>query len=282
MKAIYLLFICIIYFSDSFSQMYSVQLINKDNGEPIEYANIGIVNKNIGTVSNTKGEFNIELNSKYDNDTLYISCIGYERKAYSISKFKSSFRNNDQCIVELQPKIYVLDEVLVRPSNMRIYTLGNFCEANSAYGNAFYSKELGTEIGVLINLPDNTNNAYLQNFRFYVGKFTFDKFPVRLNVYNLKNGKPNENILTQPIFIELTSVGEYIIELEKYQIKTNGDFFISLEYYRVSDGSKGELVFCAVENQNKRNGYFRLTSQGSWMPEFAANTGFSVQVKCEE
>ncbi len=69
MKAIYLLFICIIYLSDSFSQMYSVQLTNKDNGEPIAYANIGIVNKNIGTVSNTQGEFNIELNSKYDNDT---------------------------------------------------------------------------------------------------------------------------------------------------------------------------------------------------------------------
>lgn len=282
MKAIYLLFICIIYYSDSFSQMYSMQLINKDNGERIPYANIGIVNKNIGTVSNAKGEFNIELSSEYDNDTLYLSCIGYERKAYLISNFKNYFRSTDQIILELQPKIYELAEVVVRPLGTKIYTLGNFCESNSAYGNAFYSKELGTEIGLLVNLPDNKNNAYLQNFRFYVGKFTFNKFPVRLNVYNLKNGKPNENILTESIFIELTSVGEYIVELEKYQIITNGDFFISLEYYRVSDGKNGELIFCAVENENKRNSYFRLTSQGSWMPEFAANTGFSVQVKCEE
>lgn len=282
MKAIYLLFICIIYYSDSLSQMYSVQLVNNDNGERIPYANIGIVNKNIGTVSNAKGEFNIELSSEYDNDTLYLSCIGYERKAYLISNFKNYFRSTDQIILELQPKIYELAEVVVRPLGTKIYTLGNFCESNSAYGNAFYSKELGTEIGVLVNLPDNKNNAYLQNFRFYVGKFTFNKFPVRLNVYNLKNGKPNENILTESIFIELTSVGEYIVELEKYQIITNGDFFISLEYYRVSDGKNGELIFCAVENENKRNSYFRLTSQGSWMPEFAANTGFSVQVKCEE
>jgi len=282
MKAIYLLFICIIYYSDSFSQMYSGQLIDQQSGAPISYVNIGIVNKNIGTVSNTKGEFTLELNSTEDNDTLFISCIGYERKAYLISNFKNSFRSMDQIIIELQPKIYELAEVVVRPIGTKIYTLGNFCESNSAYGNAFYSKELGTEIGVLVNLPENKNNAYLQNFRFYVGKFTFDKFPVRLNVYNLKNGRPNENILTEPIFIELTSVGEYIVELEKYQIITNGDFFISLEYYRVSDGKKGELIFCAVENENKRNGYFRLTSQGSWMPEFAANTGFSVQVKCEE
>lgn len=282
MKAIYLLFICIIYYSDSFSQMYSVQLINKDNGERIPYANIGIVNKNVGTVSNTKGEFNIELSSKYDNDTLYISCIGYERKVYSISKFKNLFRNIDQCIVELQPKIYVLDEIVVKPTNMRIYTLGNFCEANSAYGNAFYSKELGTEIGVLVNLPDNKNNAYLQNFRFYVGKFTFDKFPIRLNVYDLKNGKPNENILTEPIFIEITRTGEYIIELEKYEIITSGDFFISLEYYRVPDIKEGELIFCSVEKEDKGNSYYRLTSQASWIPEVVANIGFSVQIKCKE
>jgi hypothetical protein len=213
---------------------------------------------------------------------LCISCIGYESRTYLIHNFKNIFRNTEQITIELKPKIYQLEEVIVKPIDLETYTLGNFCESNSAYGNAFYSKELGTEIGVLVNLPDNKNNAYLQNFRFYVGKFTFDKFPVRLNVYNLKNGKPNENILTEPIFIELTSVGEYIIELEKYQIITNGDFFISLEYYRVSDGKTGELMFCAVENRNKRNGYFRLTSQGSWMPEFAANTGFSVQVKCEE
>lgn len=281
MKVIYLITIYIIYYSVSFSQTYSVQLIDKHSGAPIEYANIGIVNKNIGTVSNNKGEFNIELSSKYDNDTLYISCIGYERKAYSISNFKNSYRNTDRLIVELQPKIYVLEEIVVKPTNMRIYTLGNFCIENSTYGNAFYSNKLGTEIGVLVNLPDNKNNAYLQKFRFYVGKFTFDKFPVRLNVYDLKNGKPNENILREPIYIEVNRTGEYIIELEKYEIITSGDFFISLEYYRVPDIKEGELIFCSVEKKDKGNSYYRLTSQASWIPELIANIGFSVQVKCE-
>ncbi|OGU38711.1 MAG: hypothetical protein A2315_14280 [Ignavibacteria bacterium RIFOXYB2_FULL_35_12] len=282
MKTIYLLFIYLIFYSVAFSQTYSGKLVDRHSGLPIPYANIGIVNKNIGTVSNANGEFKIELNIKEDNDTLFISCIGYERKAYLISNFKNSYRSSDQNIIELQPKIYALAEVVVRPIGTKIYTLGNFCEANSAYGNAFYSKELGTEIGVIIKLPYNKNIAYLQNFRFDVGKFTFDKFPVRLNVYSMINGKPNENILREPIFIEITTAGEYIVELEKYKILTNGDFFISLEYYRVADDKDGELIFCAVEKENNGNGYFRLTSQGSWMPEWGANIGFSVRVKCEE
>jgi len=87
MKTIYLLFIYLIFYSVAFSQTYSGKLVDRHSGLPIPYANIGIVNKNIGTVSNANGEFKIELNIKEDNDTLFISCIGYERKAYLISNF---------------------------------------------------------------------------------------------------------------------------------------------------------------------------------------------------
>lgn len=282
MKAIYLIYVCIIYYSVSFSQTYSGHVNDQSSGEPIPYVNIGIMDQNIGTVSNDKGQFGIELNDIEDNDTLFISCIGYERKTYLISDFKNSFRNKSQIVIQLQPKVYELAEVVVRPIGEKIYTLGNLCESNSAYGNAFYSKKLGTEIGVLMKLPDNKNSAYLQSFRFEAGKFTFNKFPLRLNVYSLKNGKPDENILREPILLEITRAGEHIIDLRKYKIIVNGDFLISLEYYRMADGKEGKLVFCAVEQEDNGNGYFRLTSQGNWMPEMVANTGFSVQVKCEE
>jgi hypothetical protein len=161
--------------------------------------------------------------------------------------------------------------------------LGNFCEPDSPYGNAFYSNQLGTELGVLIKLPPKKDKAYLKNFRFNVGKFTFDKFTVKLNIYNLKNGLPNENILREPIFIELTSANEYIIDLKKYNILINGDFFISLEYFKICDGKEGELVFCAVHNKKiNNNGFYRLTSQGNWIPEFSDNSGFSVEVECQK
>lgn len=284
MKKFPLIIILSFYFFSSSSQTYSGQLINKESGQPILYANIGITGKNIGTVSNATGWFKIELNSKFDKDTLCISCIGYDMRTYLIRDFKDNIRNSDQVKIELLPKSYLLEEVIIQPVDTKIYTLGNFCESNSPYGNAFYSDILGTEMGVIINLPRNKNKAFLKNFRFYVGEFTFDKFPVRLNIYNLKNDQPYENILEKQIFFEITSEGEYIIDLEKYNIITNGDFFISLEYYKIADQTEGKLTFCAVHNRrmNEGNGYYRLTSQGDWMREIFDNEGFSVQVECEK
>ena len=283
MKVLSLIIIFGFYFFSSFSQIYSGQLFNIDSGQPIPFVNIGIIGKNTGTVSDVEGRFNIELNSIFDNDTLCISSIGYENIKQLVSDFKDEIGDIDLVKIALSPKVYQLNEVIIRPINTKIYTIGNFCGPNSTYGNAFYSKNLGTEVGVIIKLPRNKNKAYLKNFRFYVGHFTFDKFPVRLNIYNLKNGLPYENIFTEPIFLEITSAGEYIIDLVDYNISTNGDFFISLEYYRIPDQTKGELIFCAVHNRkmNKGNGYYRLTSQGNWMPEYGDNVGFSVQLECE-
>ena len=268
----------------SFSQTYSGQIIDIESGNPVPYANIGIIGKNLGTASDANGFFKIELNSKFDKDTLGISCIGYTNRKYQISSFKNDVRNPDKVKVDLSPKIYQLTEVTIKPVKRKIYTLGNYCDSNSSYGNAFYSKQLGTEIGVLIKLPHKKDKAYLQTFRFFVGEFTFEKFPVRLNIYNLKNNRPNENILTEPIYVEINSEGEYIIDLKKYNIRLNEDFFISLEYYKIPDRTIGKLIFCAThrKNDDKGNSYFRLTSQGNWEPEPVDNVGFSVQVECEK
>jgi hypothetical protein len=281
---IFLIMIFTLYSLNVYAQIYSGHLADKKSGQPIPYANIGIIGKNIGTASNAAGWFKMELNSIYDKDTLCISSIGYESKKFLVGDLQNNTETIHQVKIELSPKIYQLAEVIIQPINTEVYTLGNFCESNSAYGNAFYSSKLGTEMGVLIKLPHNKNKAYLTNFRFYVGKFTYNEFPVRLNIYNLKNGLPYENILTEPIFIEITSVGEQIINLKPYKIVTNEDFFISLEYYKIPDITKGELVFCAVHNEeiNKGNGYHRLASQGDWNREMFDNVGFSVQVECEE
>lgn len=282
MKVFYFLNLVILCCTVSFAQTFSGRVLDYISAEPVPYANIGIINKNIGTVSNLEGEFFIELSSSFDSDTLFISCIGYERQSHLISSLRNTDEGNDQIVVKLHPKIYELDEVVIKPLAEEVYTLGFFCDSNSAYGNAFYSEELGTEIGVVIDLPDDKEIAFLQSFRFIAGKFTYDKFPVRLNVYSFKEGLPDKNILMEPIYIELTEAGEYIIDLEKYKIMSNGDFFISLEYYCVADSKEGELVFCAVGEEDEGSSYYRLASHGSWMPERFANTGFSVQIKCEE
>jgi len=267
----------------SIGQVYSGKLINSQNHQPVPYANIGIVGENIGTTSDVKGFFSVILKSEFNKDILRISSIGFESKEYVIESFKQEFQNDNTVEIVLLPQTYSISEVIIKPVKTRYFTLGNFCDSASCYGNAFYSKQLGTEIGVRIKLPSRVKKTYINSFRFYVGEITYSSFPVRLNIYNLDNGLPFENILKEPIFIEIKDKGEYNIDLSEMNIAADGDFFLSLEYYRIADEVDGKLIFCAVQSKSKKQGndFYRFTSQGKWIPGFGDNLGFSVQVECK-
>ena len=280
MRALILLILTGLYSIYAFPQTFSGLVIDAESKKPVSFANIGIPGKDAGTVSDVNGEFNLELNSKYDKDSIIFSCIGYESLKFSVLDFRAAgFK-----IIRLSPRAYELNEIVIKPVKTKAYTLGNLCDPNSCYGNSFRSGKLGTEIGVRMELPGKEEKAFLKSFRFYVGDFTFKKFPVRVNIYSVINGLPYQNILKEPIFIDITSEGEYIIDLTKYDIHTAGDFFISLEYYRVHGQDDGKLTFCAVHKRkmNKGNSYYRLSSQGNWLPEFGDKLGFSIEVLCEE
>ena len=279
--AIGLLLSC--YTNFTFGQVYSGKLINSQNHQPVPYANIGIVGENIGTTSDVKGFFSIILKSEFNKDILRISSIGFESKDYVIERFKQEFQNDNTVEIVLLPKTYSISAVIIKPVKTRYFTLGNFCDSASCYGNAFYSKQLGTEIGVQIKLPSRVKKTYINSFRFYVGEFTYSSFPVRLNIYNLDKGLPFENILKEPIFIEIKDKGEYNIDLSKMNIAVDDDFFLTLEYYRIADEVDGKLIFCAVQPKRKKQGndFYRFTSQGKWIPGFGDNLGFSVQVECK-
>ena len=62
----------------SFGQTFRGTTVEKGNNNPVEYVNIGIPFKNIGTVSNIKGEYLLTVPSGFDNDSVMFSCIGYE------------------------------------------------------------------------------------------------------------------------------------------------------------------------------------------------------------
>ena len=80
MKRIILLSFLTLYFSlNIFSQelVISGTVYEKNSREAVPFANIGISGQSIGTVTNERGEYEFHLPSKYQSDTLTVSCIGY-------------------------------------------------------------------------------------------------------------------------------------------------------------------------------------------------------------
>jgi hypothetical protein len=61
--------------------------IMDENERPIPYVNIGILEKNIGTLSDPDGSFEIKLPSSLLNDSLIFSSIGFETLKFPVNSF---------------------------------------------------------------------------------------------------------------------------------------------------------------------------------------------------
>jgi len=268
----------ILYSLTTFSQVtFHGKVIGQKTKESLPYVNIGIVGKNIGTVSNINGEFTINLPNSYNSDTLRFSMIGYKSQSYEVRKFKNKFINHQDLIIHLEQSMVALKEVvIIDKKKWKTKILGNVNETDNVV-SGFYSEKLGTEVGTIIKIRKSP--TYVENFSFYIAENTFDSLFFRLNIYNLKKGKPFENILDKNIFIQ-TNVkkGKVTIDLEKYNIVMQDNFFISLEYVKPLSQSGGNEMLFGSGFFNSPS-YSRFTSQGDWNKDAFMCLGFNVKVK---
>ncbi|WP_438973897.1 carboxypeptidase-like regulatory domain-containing protein [Polaribacter sp.] len=86
-------------------------------GSTLMYASIGIVNKNIGTITDDNGKFILEIPSIFSNESLTISHIGYQTKQISIN----DILNEEFIKIKLIPKGIRLNEVIVTANRKRIW-----------------------------------------------------------------------------------------------------------------------------------------------------------------
>ncbi len=95
---------------DSFSILkITGKIMDKNTGAPVEYANISLVGKSIGTVSNSVGEFILKISPALINDTLGISYIGYKIYKQPVANLLSG--NN---IIHLAPDYIPIQQVIIR------------------------------------------------------------------------------------------------------------------------------------------------------------------------
>ncbi|GAB6281503.1 MAG: hypothetical protein STSR0008_02430 [Ignavibacterium sp.] len=107
------LFLIVLFFDLSFSQEIIIKgkIINEEDNQPLEKANISIVNKSIGTYSNSNGEFILE-GTISSNDFLSVSFIGFETKKIKISDIE----DKENLIIKLKKTFIQSQTVLVTAS----------------------------------------------------------------------------------------------------------------------------------------------------------------------
>lgn len=238
-----------------YCQLQKGRVLSSDTNSGIGYVNIGVIGGNIGTVSDASGNFNIDIDVCYDNDSIRFSMIGFESKTFLISQFKEDTIKD----INLNPKAYDLPEIKVVYKRLKDIRIGTLVTSNTLR-SGFSSNELGSELGVKVKVRGLVK---LEDIKFNVAVCTYDSVTYRLNIYERDNYHEYRNILVQPIYITFSKdkINEVIsFDLKPYQILIEGDVLIALELYK--DLGEGRLLFRTQFFTGTT--YHRKTSEGDW------------------
>ncbi|MXV52107.1 hypothetical protein GS399_14100 [Pedobacter sp. HMF7647] len=237
-----------------------------DTNQPLAYVNIGIKNKSNGTVTDASGKFTIKLTD--DSDSLKISMIGYAPQIYKVSDFKQRFSSVNAVL--LKPAIIQLKAVKVSNKKLKESILGNTTQSKSTNAG-FTSNKLGNEIGAIIKIKRAP--TFLKRFNVSLTNEVSSDVKLRLNIYSVKNGFPEQILSDRNIFVTVLKGAEKIsVDLEPYGIIVDGDFFVSLEWIENSRGHG--LMFSASLFSSPI--IARETSQAAWEKVGLAGVGFNV------
>jgi hypothetical protein len=84
-------------------------VVDSESGKPLSFASVGLKESLIGVFANADGDFKIIRDTRFESDSLVISCIGYRLKTLSFKDLHVS----DVNIILLEPTLYNLNEVRV-------------------------------------------------------------------------------------------------------------------------------------------------------------------------
>lgn len=240
-------------------------VIDANNKHPVQFVNIGIIGKNVGTVSDSDGKFQLVVDKSLDSDSLLFSVIGYEPQVFDIG----TLRKSENTSIVMHERDYKLDEVTIRPAFFKETILG-ITSRGSMVQAGFHENKLGYEYGLLMKVK---KTAYLKQVQINIAHCSYDTIFFRLNVYEVRGNKEFVNILKEPIYINLLKEDvedEIHIDLRSDNIVVKGEFLVTLEH--VKDLGYGSLYFSTGLS---RRTYYRMTSQGKWV---SSRIGIAISV----
>jgi hypothetical protein len=229
LKTLLLIFISSLYFQlNAQSTYYKVDgiFIDSISNAPVDFVDIGIIGKNVGSVSNEKGNFHLIIPNQNLGNFLSISRIGYNSKNILVGEvIKQTYIK-----IFLIPKITEIQEIQINQKALKSKTIGNISKSkNIVFGLTSDTSNLGREVGMVMHLPKNP--VFIKSFNFHISGNNTDSAKLRLNLYEFANGEIGKNLLKENIFFTITKKNseDFNVDLSRYNIHAANDILISTE-----------------------------------------------------
>ena len=247
-------------------------VLNSVTQEPIEFANIGFLNRGMGTVSNERGKFILRFDEDrvLDEDVFQISTLGYETQQFVAKELYTYLESTS--VIYLDPKLYELDQVLITSKTRVPLILGNTTLSEGKIGYWKDRDGLGGEIATRVRVPKR--DTKLKNLSFHVLDNLSDSLKIRVNIYQYKNRFPKENLLKANIYHTIDEEkGKVSIPLSDYDIVVDDDIVVSIELVRFYGN---DIYFSVAAHDGGGISYTRTRSQDKWVRYMGTGMGFSL------
>ena len=249
------------------------RIIDAFTKEPLPFVNIGVLKKELGTVSNEDGFFFLEVPDVYAAETLRFSMIGFDERDFQVADLEAILLSNNTLVLAEQTTF--LEEVVLTAEKKWDTRVSGNATTSKLLITGFTSNQLGNEIALFVKVKKTP--AYIEGIQFSVVENIYPEVRFRVNVYSSEYRFPDENILKENIFVTLKqSEGIISVDLKGYDILVDDDIFISLEWIDEDLGSEGLWFSAGVFGKSI---YARSTSQAEWKKQRGLSLGMSVTLR---
>lgn len=216
------------------------------DGRPAAYASIKLNGQNTGTISDTAGNFTLQVHRIKQSDTIIISSVGFEDLKIPAQKV------NRNTPLKLQESQKMMESVIIRSFNKE--EIAGAKSEIVGYYRSWNTDNTGGEIGRSF-LPGHSEYQ-VAKVRFKVYN-TYDTCIIRLHIREMNNGEPGREILMDSVaqIINKSSQADkaYEFDLNKYNVVLNKkNIFVSFEVLEgtQSDNTNRSLSFVGSEEGN--------------------------------
>ena len=263
----------LLFYNSFFGQVVVNGKIKSEDGKELQFVNIGIKNKNIGTISDENGNFSLIIDNSKTNEILTFSYIGFEElnaKIEDVLKLK-----NKELV--LKQKTTDLSEVIIVATKATELEIGTKSYSSMVAGYVRANNDKNKDIQEFAKKIKLKKPSKILNVNINLFNVNADTTRFRINFYNIKDNLPFEKINTENIIVkQKVENGWNKFDLTDFDLKFDIPLFITIEYIPEKLDEKEPFRY---SGQLFGESITRSSSLGTWNTKKGLTMAMYVTVK---
>lgn len=255
--------------------------VTNDQNLALPYVSIGVKDSKIASVSNRDGAYQLDFAENFTaQDSIIFSTNGYAEERLSYQQLLANPN------IVLAKKETAIEGVVLKAEKLKDKIIGEKSRPFLTFTKFFDQNVPTVEQGNLFSI-ENTTKLRAYNF-FIMPSSRFQELTLKLNIYNTKNGLPDQSLLSDNITFTTTTTGWQRIGLAQYHLifRKMKDLAVTLQLVDYKKLEDADFVFgISAKKTLSQNLLYRYQSQGNWEQfsgQFIANLEVAVNKNAKD